>query len=128
MAGVAKRKPTYKRQGPGNRWDQYGESSSAASSEAHIASEQVSMESNWDMRGQVNHIDFRRPTKVMASGPSGLAMSDSRSPTNGAVVPPGGTHLPAASAPGNMNHQNGMDQSGLHRLQGLCVVPSMIQI
>ena len=33
-AGVQKRKPTYKRQGPGNRWDQYGDSSSAASSEA----------------------------------------------------------------------------------------------
>ena len=47
MAGVQKRKPTYKRQGPGNRWDQYGESSSAASSEAHIASEQVYVESNW---------------------------------------------------------------------------------
>ena len=46
-AGVQKRKPVHKRQGPSNRWDQYGESSSAASSEAHIASEQVSMESNW---------------------------------------------------------------------------------
>ena len=46
-AGVQKRKPIYKRQGPGNRWDQYGESSSAASSDAHITSEQVSVESNW---------------------------------------------------------------------------------
>ena len=45
--GVQKRKPVYRRQGPSNRWDQYGESSSAASSEARIASEQVSMESNW---------------------------------------------------------------------------------
>ena len=45
--GARKRKPVYRRQGPGNRWDQYGESSSAASKEAHIASEQVSMESNW---------------------------------------------------------------------------------
>ena len=44
--GVQKRKPyVYRRQG--NRWDQYGESSSAASSEAHIVSEQVSKESNW---------------------------------------------------------------------------------
>ena len=32
---------------PGNRWNQYGESSSAASSEAQIASEQVNMELNW---------------------------------------------------------------------------------
>ena len=31
MAGVQKRKPTYKRQGPDNRWDQYGESSSLIS-------------------------------------------------------------------------------------------------
>ena len=43
--GVQKRKPyVYRRQG--NHWDQYGESSSAASSEAHIASEQVNVESN----------------------------------------------------------------------------------
>ena len=46
IAGVQKRKPyVYRRQG--NRWDQYGESSSAASSEAHIASEQVNSESRW---------------------------------------------------------------------------------
>ena len=64
----------------------------------------------------------------MANGPNGLAMSDSRSLTNGTVVPPDGTRLPAASAHGNKNHQNGMDQSGLHRLRGLLVVPSMIQI
>ena len=47
ITGVQERKPVYRRQGPSNRWDQYGESSSAASSEAHIASEQVSMESRW---------------------------------------------------------------------------------
>ena len=134
MAGVQKRKPTYKRQGPSNRWDQYGESSSATSSEAHNASEQVSLEPNWgpwpptepgnkDGEDRLSHIDFRRPTKVMANGPSGLAMSDSRSLTNGTVVPPDGTRLPAASAPGNMYHQNGMDQSGLHRLEGLWVGP-----
>ena len=39
IAGVQKRKPyTHRRQG--NRWDQYGESSSAASSEAHVTSDQ----------------------------------------------------------------------------------------
>ena len=55
---------------PRNRWHQYGESSSAASSEAHIASEQVRVESNGhqmsqaaEMRGQLNHIDFIRLTK-----------------------------------------------------------------
>ena len=50
--GVQKRKPVYRRQGPSNRWDQYGESSSVASSEARIASEQVSTESNWASEGQ----------------------------------------------------------------------------
>ena len=47
IAGVQKRKPyTHRRQG--NRWDQYGESSSAASSEAHITSDNVHSESTWD--------------------------------------------------------------------------------
>ena len=46
IAGVQKRKPyTHRRQG--NRWDQYGESSSAASSEAHITSEPLKDESTW---------------------------------------------------------------------------------
>ena len=67
--------------------------------------------------GQLNHIDFRRPIKVMANGPDGLAISDSRSLINGAVVPPEGNPLPAASAPGIQFHQNGKDQSGLHRLE-----------
>ena len=90
-AGLQKRKPIYKRQGPSNRWDQYGESSSAASSEAHIASEQVSMESSWgpwqptesaskDAR-PAQPYRLQKPTKVMANGPSGLAMSDSHSLT-----------------------------------------------
>ena len=80
IAGVQKRKPVYRRQ---------GESSSAASSEAHITSEQVNNESKWarghllsqpaETSGQLNPIDFRRPTKVMANGPDGLAISDSRS-------------------------------------------------
>ena len=46
VAGVQKRKP-YVHRRQGSRWDQYGESSSAASSEAHIASEQVNSESRW---------------------------------------------------------------------------------
>ena len=43
---MQKRKP-YVHKGQGNRWDQYGESSSAASSEARITSEQVNTESRW---------------------------------------------------------------------------------
>ena len=46
IAGAAKRKP-YPHRRQGNRWDQYGESSSAASSEAHIASDHVHSESTW---------------------------------------------------------------------------------
>ena len=46
ITGVQKRKPyTHRRQG--NRWDQYGESLSAASSEAHVMSDYVHSESTW---------------------------------------------------------------------------------
>ena len=46
VSGMQKRKPyPYRRRG--NRWDQYGESSSAPSSEAHIASDNVYSESTW---------------------------------------------------------------------------------
>ena len=68
--------------------------------------------------GQLNHIDFRRPTKVMADGPDGPAISDSRSLTNGVVVLPDGIRLPAASALGIKYHLNGKDQSGLRQLEG----------
>ena len=46
IAGATKRKP-YPHRRQGNRWDQYGESSSAASSEAHIVSDHVHRESTW---------------------------------------------------------------------------------
>ena len=47
IAGVQKRKP-YPHRRQGNRWDQYGESSSAASTEAHITSDNnVYSESTW---------------------------------------------------------------------------------
>ena len=46
IAGVLRRKPCPHRK-QGNRWDQYGESSSAASSEAHITSDYVNSESTW---------------------------------------------------------------------------------
>ena len=46
ITGVQKRKPYVPRR-QGNRWDQYGESSSAASSEAHIMSDYVHSESTW---------------------------------------------------------------------------------
>ena len=46
IAGATKRKP-YPHRRQGHRWDQYGESSSAASSEAHITSDYVHRESTW---------------------------------------------------------------------------------
>ena len=46
IAGVQKRKP-YVHRRQGNRWDQYGESSSATSSEAHSTSDQMNSESTW---------------------------------------------------------------------------------
>ena len=46
ITGVQKGKP-YSHRRQGNRWDQYGESSSAASSEAHIRSDNVQSESTW---------------------------------------------------------------------------------
>ena len=44
MTSVQKRKPHVPR---GNRWDQYGEASSATSSEAHITSDPMNSESTW---------------------------------------------------------------------------------
>ena len=46
VADVHKRKPCPTRR-QGNRWDQYGESSSAASSEAHGMSDSMYTESTW---------------------------------------------------------------------------------
>ena len=65
---------------------------------------------------------------MMANGPSGPAMSDSRSLTSGVVVLPDGIRLPATSAHGNKYLQNGLDQSALRRLGGPWEAPSMKQI
>ena len=48
---------------------------------------------------------------MVAKGPDGLAMSDSRSRINGVVALPDGIRLPAASAPGIKFHQNGRMRS-----------------
>ena len=109
---IQKRKPTYKRPGQGELWDQYGESSSATSSEAHVMSEKANVESNGAhgrrmsqairTRSLLSHTDFNRPTRVMANRQSGLATSDSRSLISGTLVPPDGIRLLATSAPGSM--------------------------
>ena len=64
--------------------------------------------------GQLNHIDFRRPIKVKANGPDGLAISDSRSRTNGVVALPDGIRLPATITLGR-RYLNGKDHNGLPR-------------
>ena len=53
MAEVHKRKP-YPTRRQGNRWDQYGESSSATSSEAHGMSDSTYTESTWGPREPVS--------------------------------------------------------------------------
>ena len=116
MVGVQKRKPTYKRQGPGNRWDQYGESSSAASSEAHTASEQVSVESNWGPwpPNESGHKEAKpaQPYRLQKANKSDGQWSkwasdirQSRSLTNGTVVPPDGTRLPVTSGERSWKHK-----------------------
>ena len=107
----------------GNRWDEYGESSSAASSEAQIVSEQVSMDSNWGPwppsepanRDKRSAQPYRFQKANKGDGQWSRWASD-RSRINGAVVLPDGIRLPAASAHGIKSHQSGRDQSGLHRL------------
>ena len=124
MAGVQKRKPTYKGQGPGNSWDQYGESSSAASSEAHIASEQVSVESNWGPwpPNESGNRDVRpaQPHRLQKANKSDGQWSKWASDVR--------QSQPDQWSICSSRWQNGMDQSGLHRLRGLWLVTSMIQI
>ena len=128
IAGVQKRKPyTHRRQG--NRWDQYGESSSAASSEAHITSDSVQSESTWDP-SESAHRDkwaaqpyrLQKPIRVTANGPDGLARSDIRCRTNG-VLHPSGTCLPATMAHGR-RYRIGKDHNGPPRLEPCQPIPT----
>ena len=52
-----------------------------------------------ETRGQLNPIDFKRPTEVMANGPDGRVTSDSHSRTAGVNLLHG-SHLPAMTALG----------------------------
>ena len=138
---VQKRKMRWKRQGQGNSWDQYGDSSSAASPSA--SAEEVGKETHsmsekankWgggahgshlrravSMCSLLNHADYSKPIEAKASGQSGLAKLDNRSLRIGTTVPRSGARLPATIVPGSiriMNLQSGMDQSGLLQLQGI---------
>ena len=118
IARATKRKP-YAHRRQGNRWDQYGESSSAASSEARIASDYVQSESTWgpyESAHRDKRIDFKRPTEGKANGPDGLATSDNRSRTTGVVLL-SGSRLPATTAHGR-KCLIGKDHNGLPQLEG----------
>ena len=119
IAGATKRKPFTHRQ-QGNRWDQYGESSSAASSASrvtmYIRSLRGDLVSLWvETREQLNPTDFRRPIEVIVSGPDGQVTSDSHSRITGVNLQ-GGNRLPATTAPGR-KCLNGKDHNGLPQLE-----------
>ena len=66
--------------------------------------------------GQLNPIDFKRPTEVMANGPDGLVTSDSHSRTTGVALL-SGSRLPAMTALGR-KYLIGKDCNGLPQLEG----------
>ena len=66
--------------------------------------------------GQLNPIDFKRPTEGKANGPDGLATSDNRSRTTGVVLL-SGSRLPATTAHGR-KCLIGKDHNGLPQLEG----------
>ena len=123
IAGATKRKP-YPHRRQGNRWDQYGESSSVASSEAHVTSDYVHRESTWGPC-ESGHRDKRatQPYRLQKAnrgdGQWSRWASDIRQsqPTTGVNLQ-GGSRLPATTAPGR-KCLNGKDHNGLPRLEEL---------
>ena len=69
-----------------------------------------------EIREQLNPIDFKRPTEVMANGPDGQVTSGSHSRTTGVNLLCG-SRLPAMTARGRVL-RNGRDHNGLPRLEG----------
>ena len=69
-----------------------------------------------DTRGQLNPIDSKRPTEVMANGPDGQVTSDSHSRTTGVNLLCG-SRLPAMTARGRKS-LHGKDHNGLPQLEG----------
>ena len=105
IAGVRKRNPyTHRRQG--NRWDQYGESSSAASSEAHVVSDNVCSESTWGPHESASK-DKRaaQPYRLQKAN-----KSDGHR-INGVAALPDGIRLPATMTLGR-RYLNGKDHNG----------------
>ena len=75
IAGATKRK-LYPHRRQGNRWDKYGESSSAASSEAHIASDHVHSESTWGPYESA-HRDVQEDTSTLSTSKGQSASASS---------------------------------------------------
>ena len=122
VARATKRKP-YTHRRHGNRWDQYGESSSAASSEAHITSDYVHSESTWGpyesaQRDKRTAQPYRVQKADRGEGqcPDGLVISDNRSRTTGVVLL-SGSRLPATTVHGR-KCLIGKDRNGLPQLEG----------
>ena len=107
---IQKRTPGNPRR-QGNRWDQYGESSSASPSETHgMSDNSITTESPWG--------PWEAATKSQrAAQPYRLVTPDSHSRTSGVIVLQSGSRLPAAIVHGS-RHQNGKAQRGPPRLSG----------
>ena len=122
---VQNRKLQWKRQGQGNRWDQCGDSSSAASpsasaeeggKETHIMTEKANQWGPWsshesETRASCSLYRLQQANRGEGRQSSGLVI---------VPVPLGGAHLTATIVPGSikvMILQSGMDQSDLLQLQ-----------
>ena len=124
VAEMQKRNPGLARR-QGNRWDQYGESSSASPSETHGRVTIVLLRSLRGAHGkqllsrsvQPSLTGFKRPTEGKACGPDGLVTPDSHSRTSGVIVLQSGCRLPAMIVHGS-RHQNGKGRNGPPRLSG----------
>ena len=125
VAEMQKRKPGLTRR-QGDRWDQYGESSSASPSEAHgMSDSSVVTESTWGpweaaTKSQRAAQPFRLQKANRGDGlwsRYGPVTPDSHSRTSGVIVLQSGCRLPATIVHGS-RHLNGKDRNGPPRPSG----------
>ena len=120
-AEVHKRKPCPTRR-QGNRWDQYGESSSGASSEAQgLSDSSMYTESTWGPCESVSKSQraaqpYRLQKANKSDGQWYRWASDVRQ-ISGVIALQSGHRQPATTAHGR-EHPNGKDRSGLSQLSG----------
>ena len=143
---LQKRKGYWKRQGQGNSWDQYGDSSSAAcpsasaeegGNETHSVSEKANKWGLWPPESSSKHVQPAQPYKLQPanrgeSGWADWAREVRRSQSEYRDCSSNGMRLPATPTPGTSlgNHtcEIGTGQSGLLPLQGIWVVQTTILI